>query len=102
MDQISAAPGKNVSSEYLFNDNVCDETGMPPVAVGKAMDRYDAMFEANCNFIFAEGLIFDPKPTIVQERSKFYRDQILINTDILVGFSEYPRPLPNAAQHFLM
>jgi hypothetical protein len=77
-------PGKYIPVKYFLNNNIGNQTGMTPIAVSKAMDRNNAVFEAYSYLILTEGLVFNPVLTIIEQRAELDADLILINSQVLI------------------
>ena len=75
---------------------------MPPVAVWKAMNTYNAVLEPYSNFIWRVGIVFVSIFSIIQQVFKVGWYLPFVNPNILVGFPELTCPCPYIGIHTLM
>lgn len=75
---------------------------MPPIAVRERVNQHKPMVESNCDFIWCIGSVFNPISNISKQRHETLSNLMYRNTDVLLGQSVLPSPLPSFTEHPLV
>ena len=94
------SPRKWWATERL-HEQVSDEAGMSPVAVGEEVDCHQPMVEPHRNLVIAPpalSAVAEPCPAISEELLNCRRDHPPVDSDVLVSPAVSTRPLPHTTE----
>jgi hypothetical protein len=97
--KVCSTPGEYRQLVDFLNDNIGHETAMPAIAICKAMDAYNAVFEPHRHFIGWICVMFVPVTHIIQQVPQFGRYLPFVCTNILISFTKYSCPSPYISIH---
>jgi hypothetical protein len=97
-DQIGGTPSKYGAAK-LQCEHICDQAGMPTVAVRKWMNVYKSMVKANSYFVGGVRAVLDPIPNVTAQRHESVSNFMDWNPNVFLGASVLTRPLPCLIEH---
>jgi hypothetical protein len=100
--QISRTPCIMRLLKDLLNNNISHQATVSAIAIRKAVNAYQTMFESDGGFIGTVSVVGIPKSYIIQQVLQLRGYLVFVNPNIFIGLAKLTGPCPYIALHAFM
>ena len=65
INRTAIPPTEFIQSKHMQSNQICHDSGMPAISIGKAMNRYQTVLKSDCNFFRYISLLLNPKICVI-------------------------------------